>query len=268
MVCFLEASSKEKGRPGGAYALQLVGLASRPSWGLALTPTCRSLQLELIISQAVGKGPKQFPESSVSLDRALGPWSSFSLCNPTPFLTLGQASKQGSPSTQPSQTSSKLGTTPAQPSHQLRRANGVVVILGRDTRPSLIIHPQPSSLARPPDFYTSIPCSAPRHFVFRHHFSSCSCPLAPARRATIRSPRITNLLVILHRVTRSLFLAASSAQPLSGNLKTHENRNCTLSPAACQPPNQPKASQTSHSSWQSFSPLVSSSGDSWRSLLW
>lgn len=97
VVCFLEASSKEKGRPGGAYALQLVGLASRPGWGLALTPTCRSLQLELIISQSVGEGPKQFPESSVSLDRALGPWSSFSLCNPTPSLTLGQASKQGSP---------------------------------------------------------------------------------------------------------------------------------------------------------------------------
>lgn len=173
VVCFLEASSKEKDGLAVLTPYSWVGLlevASRPRWELALTPTCRSLQLELIISQSVRKGPKQFPESSVSLSRALGPWSSsFSLCNPTPSLTLGQASKQGTPI---DATFSDLVETGNHPCATIPPAPTGQRCCCYSRPGYKIIHPQPSSLALPPDFYTSIPCIAPRHLVFRHHFLS------------------------------------------------------------------------------------------------
>lgn len=145
----------------------------------------------------------------------------------------------------------------------------VVVILGRDARLSLVLNPQPSTLVFRPAtrllYFYSVQHSAPSCLqapLLVLFLSTCSGQLCD------HPPRITNLVVILYWEPRSLFLAASSAQPLSGNLKTPTRTALALPSTACQPPNQPKASRTSLSSWQSFSQLASSSGDSWRSSPW
>lgn len=202
--------------------------------------------------------------------RALGPLSfCCSLCNPTPSLTLGQASEQGPPidATFPDLVETgnhPCATIPSAPTGQR------CCCYSRPGYKALATHHQPSSTLVPspchPTFILLFCAATPRLLVFRHHFlvlllsSTCSGP-------SCDRPLAQNNQSARHPAPSKLD-PSSSLHPLRNlsreTLKPHENRNCTLSHAACQPPNQPEASQTSHSSWQSYLPLVSSSGDSWR----
>lgn len=122
---------------------------SRPSWGLALTPSCMSLQLELIISQSVRE---------VHLPSAI----------PHPPLTPAQLASRAPPSTQPSQTSSKLGTTPAQPSQSAPTGQRCCCCSSPGYK---ALYPSPAT-----DFYTSIPCITPTPVPCS---GTTSCPPVP-----------------------------------------------------------------------------------------
>lgn len=152
--------------------------------GLALTPTCRSLQVELIIGQSVRKVKNNSPNQSASPS---GHWvPCLSVVPSAPSLALGQASEQGPPidATFPDlvETGNHPCTTiPSAPTGQRCCCYSRPGLQGPRYPSSTLLNPRP--LALPPDFYTSILCSTPRHLVFRHQFlvlllssSTCSGP--------------------------------------------------------------------------------------------
>lgn len=73
----------------------LLEVASRPRWELALTPTCRSLQLELIISQCLLERSKTIPRIKCFPQQGIGslvflfPLQSHTISDPGPSEQAG-----------------------------------------------------------------------------------------------------------------------------------------------------------------------------------